>query len=519
MKRATAIVICFVFAAMAWTPAQAQEAGDYRTRASGNWNMAQNWQMFNGSVWGNINVPPTGTETITILEGDSIFVNVDVTITGRVVNQGRLAEDGLLTIGDGGVYQHDQDAGNLPQPTWEEGSTIHITGTTGEAPANRNQNYHHIILETPDLLPNVNMDLNDVTIGGDIHVLATGFARWYLTSATANESASITIMGDVIVEDGNFSVHGTGNVGTQFLVDHYGDIVVTGGNFSISRGSQPLGTTVWNLHSGNFSLDNATTQNSNATPGGARFVFMSGGEQQLTIGASATLTNLPIEVDNNTTLLAGQSVMSGGGSFEVQAGSTLATEVGGGISEMLSAVQGPVTLSTEAGYMFNGSEAQVTSSMMPETVAEIIIDNPAGVTLSQETTVTGAVVLRAGVFDNTIPFTLAAGAEVVMEGGSLLHGTSNEADAELPRAFFVDQNYPNPFNPSTTIRFGIPAHSDVSVKIYNTLGQQVMTLHEGRLAAGVHELTANFGNLSTGVYLYRVVTDFSDVTRQMVLIK
>lgn len=519
MRRATAVIICFVFAVMAWTPVLAQEEGDYRTRASGDWSMAQHWQRFNGSSWVNVATPPTGTETITILESDSIFVNVDVTITGRIVNQGRLAEDGLLTIGDGGVYQHDLDAGDIPLATWAEGSTIHLTGTTATAPANRNQNYHHMVFDTPGLIANLNMMLNDVTIGGDIHVLNTGPARWQLTSTDPNTTAEFSIMGDVIVENGNFNVQGTSNVGTEFIVNHYGNVVVSGGNFSISRGSQPLGTTRWYMHAGDFIFDNATTQNSTATPGGAAFVFASGETQTLSIGSASNLQNLPIEVRDGTTLDMGSSVLAGGGQFVLESGATIGTALAGGLAEVFADVQGEVTLSPEGGFLFNGSEPQVTSTRMPETVAEIIIDNAEGVTLSQETTVTSRVRLLSGVFDNTIPFTLGPDAEVSLEGGSLLHAVSNEDDGSLPSRFFVDQNYPNPFNPSTTIRFGITQHSHVSVKVYNALGQHVMTLVDGAMPAGSHEITADFTDLTTGIYLYRVVTESSAMTRQMVLIK
>ena len=71
-------------------------------------------------------------------------------------------------------------------------------------------------------------------------------------------------MGDIIVEDGTFSVQGTGNALTTFIVHHYGHIDVTGGNFAISRGSQGGGTTTWYIYEGDFSMSNATTQSSTA---------------------------------------------------------------------------------------------------------------------------------------------------------------------------------------------------------------------------------------------------------------
>jgi hypothetical protein len=518
MKTATAFLTGMVMFAFLAVPVLAQETGDYRTRASGAWSMAQNWERFSGTAWVATATAPTGAERITVQQGDSIFVNTAITISGRLINQGRVAEDGLLTIGDGGVYQHDRDAGTLPQPTWAEGSTLHLTGVTATAPADRNQDYHHIIFETPGLLANLNMNLDDATIGGDIIVRDTGAMRWYLTTAAANETRTVTIMGDVIVEGGQFSVHGTGNAYTTFIIEHYGDVIVTGGNFSISRGSQGFGTTHWFLHEGDFRMSNATTQNSTVTPLGAAFVFTSGETQTLELGAGNTLSSLPIEVRNGTTLDMGSSILSGSGHFLVEEGSIVGTALSGGVTAIFAATHtGQKLLEDESGYLFNGTTAQVTGSLMPTTVAELIIDNSAGVTLSQPTTITEVLRLRSGEFDNTIPFVLGPDATISYEGGTLLHAVSNEGDGELIEGFFVERNFPNPFTASTTVRFGIPVHSQVTVTVYNVLGQRVATAFDGNLSGGAHEISLDLKGMSSGIYVYRIQSDFGTITQQMVL--
>ncbi len=497
----------------------AQSVGDYRTRASGNWSMAQNWERFNGSAWVAIGTPPTGSETITVLSDDSVFVNVAVSITGTLVNQGIIdAIDSLtITIAAGGTYQHDRDGGSIPLSRWAEGSTLLMTGVTATAPEDRDQDYYNITFNTPGLLSNLNMNLNGNTIGGDIRVINTGVARWYLTTALATDTAIVTIMGDVIVEAGQFSVQGTGNAQTVFEVHHHGNIVVTGGNFSIARGSQAGGKTTWYLYEGNFSMSNATTQNSNATPGGAKFVFAKAGAQTLTLGAGNTLTALPIEVNSGTTLDMGAGVLAGSGTFTLNEGATLMTALAGGVAEIFNIVTGAVTLADGSSYGFNGTTTQVTSTRMPATVTDLIIDNPAGVTLSQATTINGVLRLKAGVFDNTIPFTLGPNGSISFEGGSLKFTVAVELrEQNLPETFFIEQNYPNPFwsgatsrsagNPSTTIRFGLPSASYVTVEVFNVLGQKVATLFDGRKDAGVHDLLFDAVNLTSGVYLYRIQT-------------
>jgi hypothetical protein len=79
-----------------------------------------------------------------------------------------------------------------------------------------------------------------------------------------------------------------------------------------------------------------------------------------------------------------------------------------------------------------------------------------------------------------------------------------EPVAVLPESFRLYQNYPNPFNPSTTIRYGLPGRSHVTLAVFNTLGQRVAVLQEGEQEAGYHESVFDASGLASGVYLYRL---------------
>jgi len=84
------------------------------------------------------------------------------------------------------------------------------------------------------------------------------------------------------------------------------------------------------------------------------------------------------------------------------------------------------------------------------------------------------------------------------------------ADATLPDGFLLSQNYPNPFNPTTKIEFNLPTASDVTLEVYNVLGQRVITLVEGPQAAGLHSVTWNSVDqsghtVSSGIYFYRLI--------------
>jgi hypothetical protein len=73
-------------------------------------------------------------------------------------------------------------------------------------------------------------------------------------------------------------------------------------------------------------------------------------------------------------------------------------------------------------------------------------------------------------------------------------------DPTLPTEYAMVNSYPNPFNPTTTIRIALPAASNLKVVAYNTLGEKVMTLADGRYAAGYHNIEFNARALSSGVY-------------------
>ncbi len=85
--------------------------------------------------------------------------------------------------------------------------------------------------------------------------------------------------------------------------------------------------------------------------------------------------------------------------------------------------------------------------------------------------------------------------------------------------FELDQNYPNPFNPATTIKFALPVASDVMLKIYNTLGEEISTLVSRRLEAGTHEYVWDASHLPSGIYVSVLQTDDGVRSRKMILMK
>ena len=90
---------------------------------------------------------------------------------------------------------------------------------------------------------------------------------------------------------------------------------------------------------------------------------------------------------------------------------------------------------------------------------------------------------------------------------------------QLPAAYKLNNNYPNPFNPSTKINFAIPENSTVKLIVYNLLGEEVSILVNKELSAGIYEYTWNAGKLSSGIYIYRLITNKFISTKKMVLLR
>ncbi|HOD66368.1 MAG TPA: T9SS type A sorting domain-containing protein [candidate division Zixibacteria bacterium] len=96
---------------------------------------------------------------------------------------------------------------------------------------------------------------------------------------------------------------------------------------------------------------------------------------------------------------------------------------------------------------------------------------------------------------------------------------TEDRDELLPGAFALAQNYPNPFNPTTTIAFTLPRASTVRLEVYNTLGRLVEERDLGTYPVGDHAVAFDGTSLASGVYLYRVATEYGSASRKMVLMK
>ncbi|HLP82249.1 MAG TPA: T9SS type A sorting domain-containing protein [Nitrosomonas sp.] len=130
-------------------------------------------------------------------------------------------------------------------------------------------------------------------------------------------------------------------------------------------------------------------------------------------------------------------------------------------------------------------------------------------------------VMRCDVHDNVTGENVSA--QKVIYYGLAKHGMTDHgmtaAANEIPKEFLLRQSHPNPFNPTTTIAYGLPEAGFISIKVYNTLGDEIATLVNDFRSAGYYTLNWNAGNFPSGVYFYRIQAGNFTATKKMLLTK
>lgn len=107
---------------------------------------------------------------------------------------------------------------------------------------------------------------------------------------------------------------------------------------------------------------------------------------------------------------------------------------------------------------------------------------------------------------------------VIFEKGNLT--TSKTNTPGIPSSVSLSQNYPNPFNPTTNIEFNLNINENVTLAVYNILGQKVATLINNQmLDAGSHTVRFDASKLSSGLYLYQLNVKGKSLTKKMTLLK
>ncbi len=134
------------------------------------------------------------------------------------------------------------------------------------------------------------------------------------------------------------------------------------------------------------------------------------------------------------------------------------------------------------------------------------------ITMRQGGTASGGVITNEG------PVLKFDGIRVAASWSSLLTATDVE-ETSITTKYALNQNYPNPFNPSTVINYQLPEAGQVSLKVYDVLGNEISTLVNEFKQAGVYNAPFSSSQLSSGIYFYRLQAGNFVSVRRMMLIK
>jgi hypothetical protein len=313
-----------------------------------------------------------------------------------------------ITFQNGSTYEHGRNAGNIPTATWINGSTCLITGITAGTPGALTQSFWDFTWNCSGQTGNISLGGNLATVNGTFTLVNTGgfFVR----------PAGSATYGNYYQTGGIYALT-TG--GTTFAITVPGNFTVSGGTFEMST-STAIGTL--NV-AGDFSHTAGTIYDNSGGSGRGEIVFNRTGIQTYTSGG--TVSNIiNFTVNSGSTLQMGTgaspAVISGStGKFTLLSGATLGITSAAGITSAGGTgniqVAGLRTFDVGAGYVYNGTGAQVTGNGLP------ILALTGNVTIASGASVTTTnAIIENGTL--TVNGTLIPGAAHVMSGSGTLTG-------------------------------------------------------------------------------------------------
>jgi len=422
----------------------AQSNGDYRSVNSGNWNDNTVWQKYNSGVWSaSPDYPLSVTGTVTIQSPNIVTIKGSDTVSTLIVNSGAqlqtlvsgdtlwvtgtsaingYAKDGggggiqpigtgSLSFGNGSTYEmSDPTPGVIPIGTWGTGSTLLLSGITTipsvSGIVNANQDFYNVTIDLPGLIDQGGrIGWSSNTIHGNLIVkntndLTGNNAGTHFISLAPKSNATITIMGDVVLDSVTADLSpGTGSFPISDTLIVYGNITSKGVLYL--NGS---GVTNRLYAHGNITILNPNVQSfrSHSASLYADTVFFAGtGVQRFIKPAALNLDMLQFRVLSGSTLYLDDTTVirdagSLHGTFTLDAGASLKSGHPKGLNGNVQSV-GTKFFSKSANYEFNGTtSAQVTGTLLPDTVHNLTFSDPNGDTLSNSVTVSGVCTIGAG---------------------------------------------------------------------------------------------------------------------------
>jgi len=351
------------------------------------------------------------------------------------------------------------------------------------------------------------------TVAGSIYKTTNGGTSWTLQQAVAN-----SFINGIKMFDANFGVY-IGDPSAQTGQPYQFRRTINGGTNWILSPTAPISSTEFGVINAWDWLDTATfwLGSANTTPSAT-----SAKVYRTTTGFFGTWSSASLPGTGGTAGLYFQAIafINATSGMAGSNGSSIMRTTDGGVTWSLAA--NPPGLTSYAvinmhGFKDNSNIIRVSTN---ETAGyKIFRTTNLGVSWTQET-------LPAQGTTNGIQHMQFLNQNLGYSGGNagiiLRYGPPlgvNPNGITIPDKSSLKQNYPNPFNPKTTINFSLAHTGFVTLKIYNLMGQEVVTLINGVQTAGEHTVTLDASNMSSGTYFYSLKSgDFTD-TKTLVLVK
>jgi len=348
----------------------------------------------------NLTIGAGAIDTLTspITVTDTLLVN------GTLVVMDSIGIDTAYAMVVNGTYQHGSNILRIPAATWNTGSTCLVTGlTTGDANGlvrGANQKFYNFTVNCPNLtqpgIP-VHFDMQNDTIMGNVTIHDTHGSFLALTGFDTPGPKTITINGNFTVDSSSCNV-AVDDYSSKHPVEKVTTVVkgnlVVAGNLALTIGSAHNLINMVVL--GNVSLRNGGALYSHSSTTDS-LIFAGTSLQTFEGGTSANNYNLMTHILSGAIVDMDTSVFSGGSStFTLDSGATVRTGHPLGLNGNI-AVGAGTSLSEGANYVYDGSVPQVTGSLLPRTIANLTINNPEGVSLSDTVSVINATIMSSGI--------------------------------------------------------------------------------------------------------------------------
>jgi hypothetical protein len=413
MKRLLTFLIAMCFVA---TPIlMAQTSGDYRSAVNGgNWSTAATWEKYDGSAWATATAAPGATNNVTIRNGYDVILDASgKNCKNLYIEAGATFKSGQPTTtvryvrvnGDSavinGTFGDPTNGDGISFENTHNGSTVVITGTGTFAPNRVRVN--SAVRGTTTIF---DIDTKFMYTGSS----GTGGVALY---PQTNNNTFIFNAGKTITFVDLANIGAGSSVSTLGTSDTNNVTFIVNGTMNLSNANNT------------FNLMAVSGKTSTLTVGSTGSVVIGG--KLLTSAAGAGTSDITVDgsltVNGSATFGNENNYIDGTGSFILGSGATMNIGVAAG----LDATNGPIRTTTKtfdagATYVYNGTAAQVTGTDLPATVGALTINNAAGVTLSQATTVTGALTLTSGdlaLNGNTLTYMMATGDGTLSETAAL----------------------------------------------------------------------------------------------------